>query len=296
MDELKRKLRDFFRNYGKVTLLLFSCLLIFSLVCAIVYEASPKKLTVSFLDVGQGDAILIQTPSGHDMLIDGGPTDAVLARLGEKLNYFDRTIEVVVATHGDADHVTGLIPVLKTYRVEKIIQSPIEAKTGISNDLARHISDEGAEVHVAQKGDLIDFGDGVVVHVLHPATTISLKMDTNDASVSVVLVYGNHSFLLTGDLTSKYEASLIGAALPRNVTVYKAGHHGSNTSSGAQLLSYARPEYSVISAGKDNRYGHPHPEALERLEKYSKEVLSTVDHGTISFESDGRLLDIEKER
>lgn len=296
MNELKRRLKDFFNEYGKVVLVGFSLLSVFILVCIVVQEATPKKLSISFLDVGQGDAILIETPSGHDMLIDGGPTDAVLARLGEEMNYFDRTLEVMVATHGDADHVTGLIPVLETYNVEKIIHSPIDAETGIFDDLALHIKDEGAEVHVGGKGDTIDFGDGVVAHVLYPNKNLSPKTDTNDASVSIVVTYGNHSFLLTGDLTTKYEGSLIGGALPRNVTVYKAGHHGSNTSSGVQLLSYIKPEYSVISVGADNRYGHPRPETMERLRTYSKEILETSVRGTITFLSDGKLLEIETAR
>lgn len=283
----------FFLEYGKIFLFGFSFSVGALSLLFVVSFASPQKLRVSFLDVGQGDAILIRTPSGHDMLIDGGPSDAVLARLGEKMNYFDREIDVVVATHDDADHITGLVPVLQRYDVDTIVLSPVKGDTDLAQDLRTRAHDETADVHVGARGNVIDFGDGVVTHILYPTANILGKTDTNDASVSLVLTYGDHSFLLTGDLSSKREQQLFGNVLPKHVTVYKAGHHGSKTSSGEQLLTYVKPEYSVISAGKDNRYGHPNTEALERLQKYSKEILSTIDQGTISFISDGRMLGVE---
>lgn len=289
----RKSIESFFNNYGKVTLVFFSLFLSVLSVCVLVTLIAPQKLRVSFLDVGQGDSIFIQTPSGHTMLVDGGASDIVLTRLGEKMNYFDKNIDVMVATHGDADHVTGLIPVLAKYVVENIVVSPVRAETSIFVDLEKHIENENGTVYVGARGDEIDFGDGALVHVLYPQKNLSEKTDTNDASVSFVLIYGEHSFLLTGDLTSRYEPQLLGASLPKKVTVYKAGHHGSKTSSGEQLLSYIRPEYSVISAGKENKYGHPNSETVGRLQTYSKEVISTIDHGTISFESDGRIIDVE---
>jgi beta-lactamase superfamily II metal-dependent hydrolase len=285
---------EYMHEFGKATVL--GCLL---LVLGITIHLtlgviSPKELRVSFLDIGQGDAILIQTPSGKDMLIDGGASDVVLERLSNEMSYFDRDIDVVVATHPDADHVTGLIPVLTKYDVKKIITSPRDGDTGIFADLDRHINNEMTEVHVAHTGDVIDFGDGVSARILFPPRTYDTRSgDTNDASVSMVLTYGEHTFLLTGDLPTLHEDELIRAGLPRNITVYKAGHHGSKYSSGEQLLTYIHPEYAVISAGKDNKYGHPNPEALERLQKYSKEILSTIDKGTITFVTDGRLPEVK---
>lgn len=293
---MKEKVQNFLTNHGKATALFVSLSIILVLVLIVINLASPKKLRVSFLDVGQGDAILVQTPGGHDMLIDGGPTREVLAKLAYEMGYFDRGLDVVIATHGDADHVTGLIPVLETYDVKKIVRSPVDGDTSLFSDLSSYIEREDADVYVGRKGDMIDFGDGVVAYVLYPRTNISPKTDTNDASVSVVVVYGEHSFLLTGDLGMKYESELIHEKLPRRITVFKAGHHGSKTSSGEQLLTYIKPEYAVISAGKENRYGHPHPETIERLQKYSQEILETSDRGTISFISDGRMLEVSTER
>lgn len=292
--EKQVQVKAFLGSYGRVTLLMVLVLITLAGLLSLVLLLSPTTLRVSFLDVGQGDAILIQTPSGHDMLVDGGADGKVLERVASQLSYFDRTIDVVVATHGDADHVTGLIPILKKYDVGHVVMSPIKSETGIFSELEKSVRSENAIVHVGKKGDVIDFGDGVVVHILYPSGTFhGSNTDTNAASVSMVITYGDESVLLTGDLPSSHEDELIGSVLPKKVTIYKAGHHGSKSSSGDQLLSYITPEYSVISAGKDNRYGHPNSEALTRLTTYSQEVLSTIDRGTITFTLDGISADIQ---
>lgn len=292
-----KKLKTFFVEYGKVT----ACSLLLSASLAsmwfIFLEISPSKLKVSFLDIGQGDAILITTPSGKQMLIDGGPTNKILEELSHQVSYFDRTLDVVVATHPDADHVTGLIPVLEKYSVHTIVLSPSEGQTGIYEDAKKYTHREAAKIHIGAAGDVIDFGDGVIAKILYPSKKyIGKKDDTNDASVSMVIIYGSHSFLLTGDLATTREQALISTELPRNITVYKVGHHGSKYSNGEQLLSYIKPEYSVISAGKENKYNHPNPEALDRLQKYSKEVLSTIDKGAITFVTDGRQIKVTTQK
>lgn len=292
--QLAERAKLFSREYGKIFTVASSLVVLLASLYVVILSSSPHMLRISFLDVGQGDAILVHTPSGHDMLIDGGPSDGVLARINEEMSYFDRDLDVVIATHDDADHVTGLIPVLEKYEVRTMVTSPAFSQTGIAQDLRGRIDSETDDRHVGQQGDVIDFGDGVVARILYPNGTVSANTDTNDASVSIVITYGEHSFLLTGDLSSKREPHIFGKDLPHNVTVYKAGHHGSKTSSGEALLTYIRPEYAVISAGKDNRYGHPHEETLERLSRYSKETLSTADRQTITFASDGRLLSVQR--
>jgi beta-lactamase superfamily II metal-dependent hydrolase len=289
----REKVKVFSREYGKVSSIILFSFIIFACVVVIVFSVTPRKLRITFLDIGQGDSILIQTPSGHEMLIDGGASNIVLERLNEQMNYFDRDIDVMVATHGDADHVTGLIPVLEKYAVNVLVISGMKSDTAVFADLDTKMEEEGANIHVARRGDVIDFQDGVTAAILHPRAGETFK-ETNSASVSLVIVYGEQTFLLTGDLPIAYEASLVSSGrLPKKITVYKAGHHGSKTSSGEQLLSYIKPEYVVISAGRDNKYGHPNPEALGRLQKYSKEILSTIDHGTITFMSDGRNMEVE---
>jgi competence protein ComEC len=296
MNSHREKLNTFFHEYGKACIATLSVCVILVALIALVRDASPQKLRVSFLDIGQGDSILIQTPSGHTMIIDGGPTDAVLARVGEQMNYFDRDIDAIIATHPDSDHVTGLIPILEKYDVKHIITSGEESETGVFKDVEEHMQDEHADMHIGNVGDVIDFQDGVTATILHPYIGEHFK-DTNSASVSIVLAYGDETFLLTGDLPSDKEPLLLSSdLLPKKITVYKAGHHGSKYSSGEQLLTYIKPEYAVISAGANNKYGHPNPEAIERLQKYSKEILSTIARGTISFLTDGRMMEVETEK
>lgn len=295
--EKRKSVQTFISQYAKVTIFVLLLLLGFLFIYFIFVFISPQKLRVSFLDVGQGDAILIQTPSGKSMLIDGGPNNLISTRLSERMNYFNRDIDVVVATHPDADHITGLISVLEKYKIHTIIISKADSDTDVSKSLEKSIIDEQADIHVAHTGDTIDFHDGVVVSILYPDKNyIAKKSDTNDVSVSVVIKYGDESFLLTGDLPEKEESNLLQEILPRHVTVYKAGHHGSKYSSGEKLLSYIKPEYAIISAGKDNRYGHPNIETLDRLKIYAKEIISTIDRGTISFITDGRMMEIKTSR
>ena len=285
---LIEKVLAYVRGYGKVSAaLLFSIILL--LDCVTIIFSKPRDLIISFLDVGQGDAILVQTPSGHTMLIDGGPNNAVLYPLSRSLPFFTHAIDVMVATHPDSDHVTGLIPVLESYDVSTIIISPNNGSTELYNTFKQDVLREKANVHVAKTDDMIDFHDGVTAVLLYPPPLYVPTHDTNDASVSMLIRYGDDTFLLTGDLPSTEEPKLIQSGfLSRHVTVYKAGHHGSKTSSGIPLLSYINPEYAVISAGKNNKYGHPNPETIKRLEMYAKEIISTIDKGTISFLTDGK--------
>lgn len=294
--------KNFFVEYGKVTCILVALTILFSVLCTLYSLLTPQRLRVSFLDVGQGDAILIQTPSGHTMLVDGGVSDIVLEKVSEKMSYFTHRIDIVVATHPDADHITGLIPILQKYEIDHIVVSPMTSHTGVFEVLQKSIEvesdgqvvDHHAQVHTGVVGDEIIFGDGVVAHILYPRENFhGDEKDTNSASVSIVITYGDESVLLTGDLPSTHEGELIGKTLPRKLTIYKAGHHGSKYSSGEQLLSYIRPEYTVISAGRDNTYGHPNHEAVERLQKYTKEIISTIDRGTISFLLDGTNVELK---
>ena len=293
VEEVKKKIDTLTSLYVK--LIFVSCVLVlnFTTILLLSTLTHQKKLQVTFFDVGQGDSILIETPSGKLMLVDGGVSAIVLDRLSKRLSYFHRTIDVVVATHPDADHVTGLIPVLEKYNVGIIVVSPVDGDTKIFEKLHESIRNEHADTHVGQTGDVIDFHDGVVAHILYPGKNYhEKKNDTNDASVSMLVEYGDERFLLTGDLPTQEESKLLGQIENSHIMIYKAGHHGSKYSSGEQLLSYIKPEYTIISAGKNNKYGHPNPETIERLTKYSKEIISTIDKGSITFETDGKQIEI----
>lgn len=287
-------LKDYIQEYGKIFTLSFFVLIacLSAITCA---SLAPNTLKVSFIDVGQGDAILIVSPSGKTLLVDGGPNNRVLEALSESLPIFSRRVDAIIATHPDADHITGLAGVLERFDVGAIIFSAT-GTTDLSDDFFKRAKSEGSSMHRARRGDVIDFHDGIFVHILSPEDVALQSRDANESSISILVEYGKHSILLTGDLPKKGEARLLtDGKIPRHITIFKAGHHGSDTSSGEQLLSYIRPEYAVVSAGKDNRYGHPHKETLARLKKYSKEILSTIDLGTISFVSDGHLLRITTE-
>ncbi len=283
LNSLYVSVKNFATSFGK----LFSVIVLgIALVVVLLFSFSLTKindLKVVFFDVGQGDGILIMTPSGKSMIVDGGPTNKILEKVRHTLPYFDHDIDVMVATHPDADHVTGLIPLTDVYDLHMFVDSGNDGDTKIAETLYNRITDERSEVHHGAAGDLIDFHDGVVAHVIWPNKNFkNKKSDTNDSSVTILLEYNGKTFLLTGDLPTEEENKILGE-LPNGVEVYKAGHHGSKYSSGEVLLSKIKPHYSVISAGKDNKYGHPNKETLERLTRYSKKIVSTIDSGDIIF-------------
>ncbi|HEX7651354.1 MAG TPA: MBL fold metallo-hydrolase [Candidatus Paceibacterota bacterium] len=269
--------------------------LILMLANAVLYGAllSPAshELRVSVLDVGQGDSILVQGPTGNTMLIDGGPDRTVLARLGEELGPLNRSLGLVVETHPDSDHITGLASVLANYRVAGFMEPGFLPATGISQELADDVEANPAIGHItARRGMRIDLGGGAYADVLSPDRDPEGE-DTNEGSVVMHLVYGSTSFMLTGDLPSTHEDWLLSldaddGELP--TTVLKAGHHGSKYSTDDAWLAALHPGIVAISAGKDNRYGHPNPETLARIGAEGAAVLSTIDSGTLHFVSDGK--------
>ena len=287
---------EILREFWKSILIGASLLFLFGSYYFYINFSNINNLRISFLDVGQGDAIFIETKDRKQILIDGGPNNEVLKGLAKNMAFFDRKIDLVIATHPDADHITGLISVLQKYNVEKILISNVSAKTGIFdsfNDeiLRRDISD----IYIGNLGDEIILGDGITFKIIYPLSESVRGGDTNANSIVSLLSYGDHSFLLTGDLPETGENRII-SYLPRNITLLKAAHHGSNTSSSNIFLNYLKPFYTIISAGKDNRYGHPHAEVMERLSKNSKSILNTIEDGTITFVSNGRDLRIETEK
>ncbi|MDP3735619.1 MAG: ComEC/Rec2 family competence protein [bacterium] len=261
---------------------------------AALREERGGVLSVAFLDVGQGDAALIESPTGRQVLIDGGPGRSVLRALGRTMPFFDRSIDVVIATHPDQDHIGGLPEVLARYRVSHILEPGVAADTAVYGAFAESVRIEGAEHILARRGQKIELGGGAYLDILFPDRDAG-GLETNTASVVLKLTYGATSFLLTGDSPKQIEeylAALDGEAL--DVDVLKAGHHGSKTSTSDYLLGLASPAYAVISAGHDNRYGHPHREVLDALARFGVKPLGTYERGTIIFESDGREVRLKK--
>jgi len=245
------------------------------------------NLQVRFLDVGQGDAIQIITPDGYEVLIDGGPTASVLRELANGRSFFDKSIDVVVATHPDSDHISGLVDVFARYDVSWIINTDNRSDTATFTAFDEAVKNEGAKVVVAEAGQVLQLGASTTLKIYSPLGDTS-GWESNLSSIVIQVSYGDIDFLLTGDAPSSIEDYLVtnyGSTLQSEVL--KLGHHGSNTSSSEIFLSAVKPNFAVVSAGKDNRYGHPRAEVLERAIAAGAEVISTIDQGTITFLTDG---------
>ena len=251
-------------------------------------------LHVHVLDVGQGDAILLVTPQGRQVLVDGGPDPrATLLALGERLPASDRDLDAVVVTHLDSDHAGGLIGVLDRYDADVVMQGPASPASALFPQW-KSVLDQREHTTVSiRAGHRIELDAGVVVEVLHPPTgRIPSRIDTNTNNLSVVMrvAYGEVSFLLTGDVEQDVERLLVesqGEALRSDVL--KVAHHGSRSSTSATFLSTVAPESAVVSAGADNRYGHPHADVMERLGSVVRDesVFITSRDGTVEYITDG---------
>jgi len=267
-------------------------------------------LTIAFLDMGQGDAIFIDAPSGNQMLIDGGPGKAVLRELSKVMPFYDRSIDVVIATHADQDHVGGLPDVLKKYKINIFMESGVPGESSSYEELEKIVAEksqgfplgnfkgEPLKKILARREMVVDLGSEAILQIIFPDRDPA-GMDTNMASIVARLVYGENEFLFTGDSPTAIENYLVslesqGQALtfaPKGLSlasdVLKTGHHGSKTSTSAAFVSAVSPEYAVISVGKDNRYGHPNQETLDTLTNFGAKILRTDQSGRIVFKSDG---------
>lgn len=248
-------------------------------------------LHLVFMDVGQGDATLIVTPNGRQILIDGGYYPSVLNdQLGQHIPFWDREIDMLIATHPDADHVSGLVGVFDRYRVNYLVtdgeglgESPIYDAVLLAAER------EGTAVHQARVGQIFYLDDGVRLEVLHPGGTLN-EENRNENSVSVRLVYHNFTFLLTGDAEEQAEQQMLATGMPLAAIGFKAGHHGSRSSSTTPFLEAVRPQIIVISSGVENRFGHPHPELLARAQAIGAAVLRTDELGAIEVITDGQTM------
>jgi competence protein ComEC len=221
------------------------------------------------------------------MLIDGGPSKIVLQKLAEVMPWYDRSLNIVLETHPDADHIGGLPGVIDRYEVKNFIEPGIESKNAIDDEIRRLRAEKSIPTIRARRGMRINFGDGSCFDVLFPDKDVSGMKDTNDASIVGQFRYGSTTIMMTGDSSQKIEKYLMGFGYSLSSNVLKAGHHGSKTSSGEEYVKMVDPEYAIISAGVKNRYGHPHKEVLDIFEKLGVKVRRTDREGTIVFVSDG---------
>lgn len=281
-------------HFRTVILGILSMLLIFVLQIDVAGSQLTNNLQIHFFDVGQGDAVFIQTPDGVEVLIDGGANNAVLRELAQRMSFFDREIDMVIGTHPDTDHVGGLIDVLERYTVETILTTENEGESDTAKTYAQAVIDEGAEIVYARRGQIFDLGASTTLEVLFPEVSPE-QMQSNASSIIVRLVYGETEVLLTGDSPKRIEEYLV-LAEGENLQsdLLKIGHHGSRTSTSELFLAEVDPEYGVISVAKDSRYGHPHVEVTDLLFNYGVETYSTAEEGSITFESDGTNVWLQK--
>lgn len=282
-------------NRGKLNLLLVFFLI---LANAFVWQAlfnleKDRHLEVSFFDIGQGDAIFIETPHKHQILIDGGPSSAILEKLAREMPFWDRTIDLVILTHPEKDHLAGLLEVLERYEVKQILWTGIIRQTAEYNKWQELIKKEKAKITIAQAPQKIKAGR-VFLSILYPFESLEGGefKNSNDTSIISRLIFGNNSFLFTGDATKSVEKKILSKCGEKvncllDSDVLKVSHHGSKTSTSEEFLKEISPEIAIISCGKDNIYGHPHSETLEIFKKYDIEVLRTDINGDIKIISDG---------
>jgi competence protein ComEC len=270
-------------------------------VWSVVLTLPGDKLHVSFLNVGQGDAILIRTPNGQNILIDGGPdTRTINLELSKKLPFWDRTIDIVVCTQPQADHITGLVEVLQRYKVKQVLDPGVPYHSSVYREWHRIIEDKEIEYNVARAGQEIDLGNGIKMEILHPPSEFLLgtSCDIDNNGTVLKLIWNRVSFVFTADIREEAEFELIMQRANLRSTVLKVPHHGSMTSTTWQFLAAVDPEVAVISVGTDNPFGHPSPEVIEKLINRvgGENVYRTDKHGTIELITDGDRLWVKTEK
>lgn len=265
-------------RYFIVLFLLIANILIWSVLI------NGESFSVTFFDIGQGDSIFIQTELGNQILIDGGPGNSVVEKLGRAMPFWDRTIDLVILTHPEADHVSGLIDVLNRYEVDTVLWTGIIRDTNEWREWVK-VLDNVDNVVIANTPMVIDWKGVGYIDVLLPKESvegIEFK-DSNQTSIVARLTVKEDSVLFTGDIPRKIEHELVMGEYNIDSTILKVSHHGSNTATSSLFINKVSPELAVIQVGEDNKFGHPHPDVLETLAKYGIKVLRTDIEGDIKI-------------
>lgn len=267
----------------------FLLLIVTIYICYLDLRGARKELTFAMLDIGQGDALLIESPTGTQVLVDGGPPRKILSALSKTMSPFDRKIDAIVITNPDQDHIGGFLDVLKTYKVGQVFESGTFNDSAVYKNLEQEIKNKNIPDVIVKRGMRLNLGGGAVVDILFPDRDVS-TWTTNDGSVVGRLSYGETSIILTGDATAETEKIILqeNPEAQLKSTILKVGHHGSHTSTSEPFVDTVNPEYALISDGKENKYGHPHQETLDTLNKFGVKIFRTDLLGTIIMRSDGQ--------
>lgn len=247
-----------------------------------LWQDSRHAFTFAMLDVGQGDALFIESPTGVQVLVDGGPPKKILSELSRVMSPFDRSIDAIIITNPDADHIAGFLDILRLYNIGEVFEPGTLTDSKTYQNLKDEIKKKNIPDVLARKGMRIDLGGGAIIEILFPDRDVR-AWATNDGSVVGRLSYGNSSIMLAGDASTKTEKLILTENKKENLKseILKVGHHGSRTSSSREFIGAVSPEYAFISSGKNNKYGHPHKEVLDILASAGADVLRTDLSGAI---------------
>lgn len=264
-------------------------LIIISIFCGILFLSSTflfktESLRADFLDVGQGDAILLNLPQGTRILVDGGPDNLLLNRLGEVLPWWEHKIDYVVISHYHADHILGLIELLNKYEVGEVLTTSHQPDDFLYHILMDKLKAKNIPIVFVQTGQSFDFEKNVAALVVSAENN---NEDYNNNSLVLKFNYLQASLLLTGDLTTEIEDKLVKSDLNLQADLLKVAHHGSRYASSPEFLKKVQPKFCVISVGLDNDFQHPHPETLARLSASACQIYLTQDFGTLRWQSEG---------
>lgn len=250
-------------------------------------QSRKTGLTFAMLDVGQGDALFIESPTGTQVLIDAGPARRLMGPLSQIMSPFDRSIDAIVITNPDADHISGFADVLKKYEVGILLEPGTFNESKTFQNIKDEIERKNIPDVLAKKGMKLDLGGDVFIDILFPDRDVS-SWNPNDGSIVSRLSYGDTSVMLTGDSTIKTEKIILEDFKKENLTstILKVGHHGSRTSSSDAFVKAVAPRYALISDAKDNKYGHPHQEVVDLFSEIGAKIMRTDLLGTIVMKCD----------
>jgi competence protein ComEC len=296
----KRPIRVSFPLSRRLKWVMVTLLVMAVLVTGMAFTLPDARLHVSFLDVGEGDAILVRMGS-RQVLIDGGPgRQAVSVELGKKMPFWDRSIDLVILTHPHQDHLGGLVDVLRDFRVDKVVFVDSAYRSPLYTEWLELLDEKAIETVDVRTGWRVELSDGVVLEVLSPPDELfsGTDSDTDNNSIVARLCYGEVSFLLCGDIMREAETELAFSRADLASTVLKVPHHGSDTSTIPEFLAVVDPQVAVISAGIDNKFGHPDAAVVERLARRvgTDNIYQTTLDGTIEFVTDGSRLWVATEK
>jgi competence protein ComEC len=281
-------MREVIKNFRWYFLVLLFVATFFVWYAVFYVEARAGRLTLDVLDVGQGDAVFVQADNGMQVLIDGGPDNSILSKLGEVMPFWDRSIDLVILTHPHADHLDGLVEVLRRYSIDTVLETGVNHSIPEYSEWHQLLKDKNIKVVLAKTGQRIKLSDSAYLDILTPFEDFTDKSSKNihDAMIVSKLTYGSTTALLMGDAERSLEYQLLFSGMNLKSDILKVGHHGSKTSTSDEFLQAVLPRFAIISVGKKNRYGHPYQEVMDILEKFGVKTLRTDLVGSVIIKSD----------